>query len=60
MKGALIARFVCLLLLWLLLCYILLKTRDWNFWTIFVVVASGIVVFVPLYKKYIRDGKGRK
>ncbi|MCC8176607.1 MAG: hypothetical protein LUC85_00290 [Bacteroidales bacterium] len=60
MKGALIARFVCLLLLWLLLCYIVLKTRDLNFWTLFVVVTSGIVIFVPLYKKYIRDGKGRK
>lgn len=29
-------------------------------YTIFVIVASGIVVFVPLYKKYRRDGSADK
>ena len=46
-------RFVCILLLWLCLCYLLLtRTRPITLMTVFTVVASGIIVFVPLYKKY--------
>ena len=29
-------------------------------YTIFVITTSGIVVFVPLYKKYIKDNDGEK
>lgn len=42
----------CIAILWLLLCYILVATRPFTLWLLFVIVASGIVVFVPLYKKY--------
>ena len=37
---------VCIVLLWFLLVYIL--TVD--FMTVFTIIASGIIVFVPLYK----------
>ena len=37
-------RFIFIAALWLVLCYI---------------VASGIVVWAPLYKKYIQNGKGK-
>ncbi len=60
MKGAVIFRFVCIALLWLILCYMLVSRQPFTLKVLFVIVASGIVVFVPLYKKYIRDGKGRK
>lgn len=50
-----IIRFVCILLLWLALCYILLtRAARIDFMVIFAIVASGIIVFVPLYKKYVR------
>ena len=44
-----------MLLLWLALCYILLtRAARIDFNVIFTIVASGIIVFVPLYKKYVR------
>lgn len=59
MKGAIFVRFICVLLLWLLLCFLLLSQRTFTLWTLFVIIASGIIIFVPLYKKHIRDGKGK-
>ena len=48
-------RFACILGLWLLLVYMLLtRAARIDFMVIFAIVASGIIVFVPLYKKYIR------
>ena len=48
-------RFVCILLLWVGLCWLLLtRTARIDFMVIFIIVASGIIVFVPLYKKYVR------
>lgn len=53
-RGNLI-RFAFILILWFALCYLLLtRVARIDFMTIFAIVASGIVVFVPLYKKYIR------
>lgn len=50
-----IIRFVCILLLWLGLCWLLLtRAARIDFMVIFTIVASGIIVFVPLYKKYVR------
>lgn len=50
-----IIRFACILLLWLWLCYILLThAARIDFMVVFAIVASGIIVFVPLYKKYVR------
>ena len=47
-------RFACILLLWLGLCWLLLTRAEIDFMVIFTIVASGIIVFVPLYKKYVR------
>lgn len=60
MTGHQIFRFSCLTLLWLALCYLLIVGRGFNLPTLFIIATSGIVVFVPLYKKYIRNGKGTK
>ena len=50
-------RLGCITILWLLLCYLLLSTRPLTLWLIFTIIASGIIVFVPLYKKYVRNAK---
>ena len=48
-------RFACILLLWVGLCWMLLtRATRIDFMVIFTIVASGIIVFVPLYKKYVR------
>lgn len=53
-----IFRFTCVVLLWLALCYILItKSAVVDFRVVFAIIASGIVIFVPIYKKYKR-GKG--
>lgn len=64
MKISVVIRFVIIGALWLLLCvWFVARQRaagiDLNFMTtIFPLAASGIIVFVPLYKKYVRnDGK---
>ena len=47
--------FICILLLWVGLCWLLLtRAAKIDFMVIFTIVASGIIVFVPLYKKYVR------
>lgn len=58
LKGYQIFRLTCLALLWLLLCYLMIAGRGFTAWTLFVIIVSGGVVFIPLYKKYIRDGNG--
>lgn len=60
MKGYSIFRFACLAILWLILCYLLIKGRGVTAWSLFVIVASGIVIFVPLYKKYVRQNGDKK
>lgn len=47
-------RFACILGLWLFLVYLVWTRAVHNFMTVFSIVASGIIVFVPLYKKYIK------
>ena len=55
-----IFRVVCVALLWLALCYILItRSAVIDFRVVFAIIASGIVVFVPIYKKYKR-GKENK
>lgn len=47
---------VCIILLWLFLCYMLLAySEKIDFYTVFVLVASAIIVFVPLYKNRKRQ-----
>lgn len=60
MKTSILIRFICILALWLLLCYLMLQGRGLNFYTLFVVIASGIIVFVPLYKKHIKGNDEKK
>lgn len=56
-----IIRFLFIAVLWLFLVYVLLEqSAVIGFKTIFTIVASGIVVFVPLYKKYVEKGKEDK
>ncbi len=47
--------------LWIAISVLLIVSSvKITLYTIFVIVASGIVVFVPLYKKYRRDGSADK
>lgn len=57
MTTATVIRFACILALWLLLCYVYIKAQPLTLWSLFWLVASGIIVFVPLYKKYVRKTK---
>ena len=57
---------VCLTLLWGILCYLLVAySQTINFDVIFAIVASGIIVFVPIYKNmrhrkdWLSDSKGK-
>lgn len=59
MKAYTIFRLMCLTALWIILCYLLIQGRGINLWSLFVIFASGIVVFVPLYKKYMHNGNGK-
>ena len=47
-------RFTCIVALWLALCYLMVTRQPFTLWVAFVIVASGIVVFLPLYKKYMK------
>jgi hypothetical protein len=51
-----IIRFACILVAWLALCWLLVtRAARIDFMVIFAIVASGIIIFVPLYKKYVRN-----
>lgn len=53
-------RFIFIALLWLLLCYILVTSQPFTPWVAFVLLTSAIVVWMPLYKKYIKNGKNQQ
>lgn len=54
MKTSVILRFLILGLLWLgLVGYILAHTK-FTLYILFIIVASAIVIFVPMYKKYVK------
>ncbi len=59
MKGQGIFRLTCCAILWLFLCYLMIAGRGLTAWTVFVLIVSGALVFVPLYKKYFRDNNGK-
>ena len=64
MKGSVVIRFVIIGLLWVGVCAILIVRMvaldtPLNLMTLFPIIASGIIVFVPLYQKYIRNDKQR-
>ncbi|MDE6307166.1 MAG: hypothetical protein K2L90_11340 [Muribaculaceae bacterium] len=52
-------RLACICLLWIALVWLVVRSQPLTAWTLFIVAASAIVVFVPLYKKYVRDTKGK-
>lgn len=61
MNGTQKFRFACIIILWLLLCYLVLtRTPQVTLMTLFSIVASGIIVFVPLYKKYRKNGNRKE
>ena len=56
-----IVRLCFIAALWIAICTLLIiSVQRITLYTIFIIVASGIVVFVPLYKKYRRDGSTDK
>ena len=58
MKPSVIIRFAILGLLWLgLVGYIVAFSRPFTLYTAFVIVASAIIIFVPMYKKYVKNDK---
>lgn len=58
MKGGVLIRFVLLGVAWLATVALLLATTvRITAYTVFVIAASAIIVFVPMYKKYIRGEK---
>lgn len=65
MKLSTIIRFLIIGVLWLAVSvwYILrmhASGAEITLITLFPVIASGIIVFVPLYKKYVKNGGNSK
>lgn len=57
MKTSVIIRFAILAVIWLALGVTVLVRGGVTLYNIFVVVASAIIIFVPMYKKYVKNGK---
>lgn len=61
MDSSVIIRFVFLGLAWLATVgFLLARSPRVTAYTVFIIVASAIIVFVPMYKKYVNNGKNRK
>lgn len=54
MKTSVVLRFVILGLLWLGLVLYIVRYSHFTLYTAFVIVASAIIIFVPMYKKYVK------
>lgn len=54
MDASVIIRFAILGVLWLGLVVYLVKTTPFTLYTAFVIVASAIIIFMPMYKKYVK------
>ena len=50
-------RFGFIAAIWLILCYMVITSQPFTLWVAFIIICSGIVVWVPLYKKYDKNGK---
>lgn len=60
MKTSVIIRFVLLGVAWLATVALLVATSPRiTAYLVFVIVASAIIVFVPMYKKYVKGGKNK-
>lgn len=56
MKTGNLIRFICFFIAWLLLAVWMLRlTEKITLLTIFWIIASGIIILVPLYKKYTKQ-----
>lgn len=57
-KKTTAAALALLFLLWLgLVALIIATTPRFTLYTAFVIIASGIIIFVPLYRKYFKDNR---
>lgn len=57
MNTANVIRFAILGLLWLgLVATIIVRSARITAYTVFVIIASAIIIFVPMYKKYVKNG----
>lgn len=45
---------ILLALIWVWLVYVLFSRGGLDFKNIFIAIASGIIIFVPLWKRYIQ------
>ncbi len=53
-----VIRFAILGLLWLaLVATIIMRSTQITAYTVFVIIASAIIIFVPMYKKYVKNDK---
>lgn len=57
MTTANILRFGILGILWLGLVLFILTHAQVTLYTLFVCAASWIIIFVPMYKKYVKNNK---
>lgn len=57
MNTSVIIRIVLLAIAWVATVSLLVATRPITPYIAFVIAASAVIVFVPVYKKYIRDAK---
>ncbi len=48
----LLFRMLCIAALWIILCWLVIKSHGFNGPTLLVILISGGIVFIPLYKKY--------
>ncbi len=69
LKWSVIFRFACILALWVIFCWWYLTglsasvkagNAQWTLMTLWPLPVSAVVVFVPLYKKYIRNDKAKR
>lgn len=54
MKGKNAVIFISVALAWAVLVVLLLTTGGVTLYNLFVVAASGIIVLVPMYRKYVK------
>ena len=60
MTGYQIFRFCCITVLWLFVCYLLVASQPMSARVVLVIIASAIIVFVPLYKRYIKNNQNEQ
>ncbi|MEE1022903.1 MAG: hypothetical protein U0L83_07220 [Muribaculaceae bacterium] len=51
---------IVLAAVWIWLCCMIVAGAGFTLRTLFTIVASGIIIFVPLWKKYIAPDLNRK